>query len=565
MKLIVILGFTLLFTQGYAQRLALPEDAKATIQRRIDQGIYPGVAVGMVNADGTAYFSFGVREHGGARIDEHTVFEIGSISKTFTAALLAYEVVEGRMKLDDPAQQYLPETVHLPAYEGQQMTLGNLSDHTSSLPRLPSNMAPADNANPYADYSVDQLYAFLSSYTLPRPVGSQYEYSNLGAGLLGHILSRFAGKTFEELLLSRITRPLYMGETGITLTPLMKKNLASGHANGEKVPNWDLPTLAGAGAIRSSVHDMLIYLNAQMEDDGSDLFKAMQLTQQIRHNKAGDYSVGLGWHILPQQAGPMIWHNGGTGGYRTFTGFDPARRLGVVVMTNSDESVDDIGFHLLLPDRPMDDIKPDIVTEIKKYVDKKGDKKVWEAYTALKAKGTYAIRETTINALGYQYLGEKKTREALAVLDINVREFPNSFNVYDSYGEALMENGNTAAAIVHYQKSLELNPGNTNAIDKLAVMGVQYVSGDVPVDDDLLDSYTGTYQLAPGFNIVITRQGHQLIGQATGQSSFEMFPKSDHEFYLNVAEARAVFSKADNGLVTMTWYQGGQAYPCKRL
>jgi len=135
-----------------------------------------------------------------------TIFEIGSISKVFTSLLLADMVNRKEVALDDPAAKYLPEHVRMPERSGKAITLLDLSTHRSGLPRVPGNLNPKDPTNPYADYSVDDLYQFLSGYTLPRDPGSEVEYSNLGGGLLGHILAHRAGTDYESLIRSRIAR-----------------------------------------------------------------------------------------------------------------------------------------------------------------------------------------------------------------------------------------------------------------------------------------------------------------------------------------------------------------------
>ncbi len=565
MRSSLFLSFLLVAFLAQAQKAKLPADVKAHIEKRIEYGMSPSIVVGIIDENGPVYFSFGKTEAGGAKVTEHSIYEIGSISKTFTATLLADQIIKGKMQASDPAQTYLPADVKMPMYEGQSITLGHLSDHTSSLPRLPSNMAPADLTNPYADYTLEQLYSFLSSYTLPRPIGSEFEYSNLAVGLLGHILSLQAGKSYEELLVSTITRPLGMNETKITLDENMKRNLAAGHSMGERVANWDLPTLAGAGAIRSSVYDMLRYVAVQLDPKGTPLSKAIQLTHVARHDKANGARVGLGWLMKGSGENEVIWHNGGTGGYRTFAGFSPLKKMGVVVMTNSDAGVDEIGFRLLDPNSPLSEVKEDIIVELKNTLDKKGPAELAARFSTLKASGKYEVDEMSINGLGYHYLQGKKIKEALAIFEINMNEFPSSFNVYDSYAEALMEDGQKELAIRHYKKSLELNPGNSNGVEMLAKMGVEYAPPKPQIDEALLESYTGTYQLAPGFNIVITRKEMQLIGQATGQSAFELYPKSENEFYLTVTEARAVFNVVDGKVVSMTWYQGGQVFECPKL
>ncbi len=472
-KTIIFLALSLLANLVFAQK-KLPDDVLESIQKRIEYGHSPSYVVGIIDKDGPHYYAFGTKTIGGKPVNEHSIYEIGSISKTFTGILLAQMTLEGKLKTDDAVQNYLPASVKLPMRDNKQITLGHLSDHTSGISRMPSNFAPKDPANPYADYTVEQMYTFLNSYTLPRDIGSAYEYSNLAVGLLGHILSLKAGRSYEKLMVSKIASPLGMKTTKITFDQQMKQNLAMGHSNGVQVSNWDIPTLAGAGAIRSSLHDMLRYVAANMGLQKSELYPAMQLTHQVRHDKAGRGTrVGLGWHISKGSEGDVIWHNGGTGGYRTFAGFVKETGKGVVVLTNSDKGADDIGFRLLNSTAKLITVKKAAVAAIQKTLETQGVAAAPKTYEELKKdKTVYEFDENAINTLGYNYLGEGKKAEALAVFKINVDEFPKSFNAYDSYAEALMRDGQKEAAIVNYKKSLELNPANTNAVDMLAKMGV---------------------------------------------------------------------------------------------
>src|SRR5689334_1020665 len=178
-----------------------------------------GIVVGVIEAGRRRVVSVGSRSRGDARpLDGDTLFEIGSITKVFTALLLAEAVQRGEVSLEEPVAKLLPAAVKVPARGGREITLLDLSTHSSGLPSLPSNLNPKDPANPYADYSVEQLYAFLSSAQLSRDVGSKYEYSNLGVGLLGHALALRDGQSYEQLVRSRISGPLGMPSTVITLT-----------------------------------------------------------------------------------------------------------------------------------------------------------------------------------------------------------------------------------------------------------------------------------------------------------------------------------------------------------
>ena len=315
-----------------------------------------GLVVGIVDASGRRIVTYGKRAAGDTRpLDGDTIFEIGSITKVFTALLLADAVGRNEVALTDPVSKYLPETVTVPQ-RGRAITLQDLANHTSGLPRMPSNFAPKDGANPYADYSVEQIYQFLSGHQLGRDVGATYQYSNFGAALLGHVLARRAGTPYEALVKTRITGPLGMRDTGITLTPSMQARLAAGHTQSlAPAANWDLPTFAGAGALRSSANDMLVFLSAAIGHTSSPLAAAMSKTLAARWPAGGSMEVALGWHIYKASAGDLMWHNGGTGGYRAFMGYNPRTRVGVVVLSNTSTAAgpDDIGQQLLDASIPL--------------------------------------------------------------------------------------------------------------------------------------------------------------------------------------------------------------------
>jgi D-alanyl-D-alanine-carboxypeptidase/D-alanyl-D-alanine-endopeptidase len=340
----------------------IPSDSeiRGILSQRVDEFHQSvGIVVGMISPDGRKVVSYGALENGAPRpLDGDTVFEIGSVTKVFTSLLLSDMVRQGQVALTDPVSRYLPATVKVPQRNGKQITLQDLATHTSGLPRLPGNLKPKDLANPYADYSVAALYEFLSSYELTRDIGSQYEYSNLGGGLLGHVLALRAGMDYEALVRSRITGPLDMKSTAIALSPEMKARLAVGHDNKMRpVANWDLPTLAGAGALRSTTNDMLTFVAANLGYIKTPLTPAMGAMLDVRRPSGRPgLEIALAWHILSTPpATTIVWHNGGTGGYRSFIGYAPQTRLGVVVLANAETmaGVDDIGLHLLNPKAPL--------------------------------------------------------------------------------------------------------------------------------------------------------------------------------------------------------------------
>jgi serine-type D-Ala-D-Ala carboxypeptidase/endopeptidase len=327
-----------------------PAQVEAILTPRIGGHPGLGIVVGLIDAAGKrTVVCAGTAGEGTTRpLDGDTVFEIGSISKVFTSTLLADMVRRGEVSLDDPVGKLLPSSVHVPARGGREITLLSLATHTSGLPRLPSNLVPKDASNPYADYTVEQLYQFLGSYQLGRGIGETYEYSNLGAGLLGHALATKLGKSYEAALAERVLRPLGMKDTVVALTPGLRSRLAVGHGEtGDPTANWDLPTLAGAGGIRSTVNDMLTFLAANLGSGPPEILADLGSTHTPRHDTGTTGHIGLGWHIRSGQNIEVIWHNGGTGGYHSFAAFDKARGTAVVVLFNSAANIDDIGLHLL--------------------------------------------------------------------------------------------------------------------------------------------------------------------------------------------------------------------------
>jgi len=372
----------------------MPSDAeirKILIDRVDVQNKSVGIVVGIIGSKERRVISYGHLDVGDPRpLNGDTVFEIGSITKVFTSLLLADMVQRGEVSLDDPVARYLPSTVKVPERNGRKITLVDLAAHTSGLPRYPGNLYRTNPKNPFADYTVEQLYECLSSCQLQWDIGSKCEYCNLlGVGLLGHVLERIADMDYESLVRSRICAPLSMNDTRITLTPEMKARLAVGHdVTLKPTENWDLPTFAGAGALRSTVNDLFIFLSANLGFTMSPLAPAMAAQLKVRHRPAGpdprDYYC-LGWGISVTNDKEVICHSGGTGGYCTWAGYDAGTRVGVVALSNTTfHHVDDIGIHLLDPGFPLGKLHTEV----------KVDTGLYDAYV-----GKYQLRPDFIIAV----------------------------------------------------------------------------------------------------------------------------------------------------------------------
>ncbi len=558
------------FSFCHAQR-TLSEDQKENINLRVKNGENAGIVIGLIDQEGVSFFSYGVKSlKTNEPVDEHAVFEIGSISKAFTGILLADQVIKGQMKLEDPLQQYLPEGTSAPTRNGASIQLVHLANHTSGLPRLPSNFDPSNPSNPYVDYSEKQLFEFIDSYELTRDIGAQYEYSNYGVGLLGEILARNSGMTYEELMINVIAKPLGLKNTRITLSPKMEAKLAIGHVYDTQVENWDLPTLGGAGAIRSTASDMVKFLSYNMGLKSHKLYEAMQLSHKNSGSEKASPVVGLGWHQTVSDGAEIVWHNGGTGGYRSFAGFLKDGQKGVVVLTNSVIGVDDIGLHLLDPKSPLRKVKPSIGMALKGIVATEGIEAALNSYQRLKEDDSeeYNFGENELDRLGKFYIASNELDNAIAILELNGKSFSESSNAFNSLGDAYSENGDTEKAIENYKKSLRLNPGNENAKAKLEELGIDpgSVVEEIVVDAETLESYTGKYELVPGFIVTITRDRSQLNAQATGQPMFPVFPKAVNVFYFKVVEAQLTFNEGDGGTIdSVTLLQNGRKITGKKL
>lgn len=259
--------------------------------------------------------------------NQKSVFEIGSLSKVFTSTLLADFVIENRLSLDDSINNYLPYNLH----DSMQITFIELANHTSGLQRLPGNLNlyTVDQSNPYKEYDEEKLKVYLTKYmSLSK---KQYAYSNLGAGLLGYVLSVVADSTYEQLLQSHVFEKFNMpGST--TNRDLVKDNLIYGlDANGNKTSNWDLAVLAGAGGILSNTEDLSKFAMAQFNPDN----KALSLSRAKTVSVSKTMDVALGWHIIHTQNGHnWFWHNGGTGGYTTSMTVDTQHHKSVIILSN---------------------------------------------------------------------------------------------------------------------------------------------------------------------------------------------------------------------------------------
>ncbi|MBN2731275.1 MAG: serine hydrolase [Balneolaceae bacterium] len=514
----------------------------------ISEGNILGGAVAYIYPDGrTRFISRGsLSPERDETVTKNTIFEIGSISKTFTALIMMKMAEEGVFSLDTPIETLLPDSLDIPSYEGEKIRLRHLATHTSGLPRLPTNMSPSDPLNPYADYTTKQMYEFLDGYNLNETPGSNYAYSNLGMGLLGHILELESKKNYEELLQEYITGPLLMDDTGISISDQSQPRFSAPYNYGNDAKYWDLPALSGAGAIRSTAQDMANYIKAQMGLMESPLESAIASTHSVQFDTGSGNTdaIGLGWFYSTGQD-TILWHGGGTGGFRSFAGFNKEDNTGAVVLVNGTEDITNIGLHLLDNKHALSKVPATVSVDTARletytgtyknenglsfYVTRKGDQ-LWVQLSGQPSNRVYA---------------KSTTRFFYKVVPAEIEFYPSK--------------GDSAASLTLFQNGREIVAKKTS--DEI----IKPKREAIKIDPAVLDRYTGVYQLTPVFAITITKDGDQLMAQATGQQKLPIFPESKTKFFYKAVDAQIEFIANNKGAYhKLKLYQSGQILEGKR-
>jgi D-alanyl-D-alanine-carboxypeptidase/D-alanyl-D-alanine-endopeptidase len=535
-----LLGICLL-TSTSAHAGALPERVEKAAQDRVAAGIHQTLVFGVVDGDNSEVVTFGTLDDGKAP-DGDTVYEIGSITKTFTATLLADAVLAGRVTLDTPVAQLLPD-FKIPSRGAKEITLGLLGTQHSGLPRVPFNLLPKDPANPYADYDTAKLKAFLAQYQLPRDPGAEYEYSNLGLGLLGYALAQSEHADWGALAGEKILGPLGMTMSGQAFSDAMRAHLAPGHdLTGNTVKNWDIDALAGAGAIRSTANDMLRYLKANMGIGPSPLAAAMKLAQEPRSDVNTNRRIGLAW--MTNRSG-IVWHNGETGGYRSFIGFTADRRHGVVILSNTAVDLDDLGFTSLNPRAGLSPPPKPVVlpsASLDEYV------------------GTYSVADNLplkIFRLGGGLFVEASGQTAIPIFPSAPDEF---FARYVEASASFMRDANGAV------NGLVLHQNGNHRAQKLGASELPPEPKEFAFDAAASGDYVGKYQFDFGAVLDVALKGDHLEAQLTRQAAFPIFARAKDKFFYKVVDAQLAFERDGSGkVIAVVLHQNGRDMRAPRI
>src|SRR5918993_711636 len=409
-----------------------------------------------------------------------TKHRLGSITKQFTAMLIMQFVEQGKLKLDVPISIYLPD---YPKKNGDVITIHHLLTHTSGIPNMTSFPGFVKDVMRNS-YTPVQLVNMSADSTLEFKPGERFAYSNSGYLLLGYIIEKVTGKSYEQLLQENIFTPLRMNNTGYDHHGTLLKNRASGYErSGTRYVNADFIDMSvphAAGAMYSTVEDLFLwdqalYGNQLLRKENMDLLIA-------KHIPSGGGYYGYGWSIGEMPLGntteriETTGHGGGINGFNTQITRIPSDKSIIVLLNNTggaplNEMTSAIAA--IIYDKTYNLPKRSVAYSLADKIEKEGTSAALEYYKGIKDSIGYYLDENEMNTTGYEFLQSGKVKEAAAIFQLNTIAFPKSSNVYDSYGEALMALGNKTDALENYKKSVKLNPGNENAIKILKDNGVK--------------------------------------------------------------------------------------------
>jgi len=495
-----------------------------------------------------------------------TKHRIGSVTKHFTSAIILQLVEEGEIELDAPISTYLPG---YPAAQGSKVTVHHLLNHTSGIPSytgLP-DFIQEQGRDPFTP---DELIEVVWDMPLEFEPGTDWAYNNSGYFILGKIIENVTGEEFDDVLRERILEPFGLDDSGYDHNSEIQPHEASGYSHTmtgyEHASYLDSSLPYAAGMMYSTVRDLYRWDRAMA--DGATPFQSMETKELWYTPGLADYAYG--WSVRDEQVGDdgptvrVIEHGGGINGFNTAYVRYPDQQNMIAVIDNTEGNPGAIAAQLarVLYDQPTEAPKAEISRVIAATIAEQGVTAGIEEYKRLRSESPddYDFAESELNNLGYFLLRDGDVEAAIAVFTLNTEQYPDAFNTFDSLGEAYKEAGQVELAIQNYERSLELNPGNQNGRRMLAELGVETDEAEgLVLPAEVVERYTGDYELQPGFVISISRDGTRLLAQATGQPQLELFAQSQTRFFLREVAAQIEFHLEISGpAVALTLFQNGQ-------
>ncbi|MFP7722686.1 serine hydrolase [Lysobacter sp. A3-1-A15] len=482
------------------------------------------------------------------RIDGSSAFEIGSVSKTLTATLLADLVERGEADLDDPLAEYLPAGSEVPMFEGQPILLRHLVTHTSGLPALPPGGLVNDASDPYAALTPQALLAVLPQVSLDRAPGTRFEYSNFASMLLSYAVARRAGKGFDALLSERILQPLSMDGVYLSAPPDGVRPAVGHTPDAQPTGAWNFhPDLAGVGGVRATLQDMVHYVQAHLGQRPSSLDAALARSRQPV-DTASAQPMAMNWMLAPLEGHTVHVHEGGTGGFSSFVAFDASRKRGVVVLSDtaltSTGGLGSLGLHLLDERVPLG-------------APRKASQAPGELLDALA--GTWQLQ-------GGPRLEIRRKGDALEMQAAGQPAFElghdDAGDFYPLAFDALLRPQRGADGAYRFSwhqgggvmQARRVPAGETAGATPTSASAS--ASGLAAQD---LQAYAGDYPLMPSMTLAIRVQGDTLFAQATGQGAFALAPVSADVFEAARHGIEIRFQRGDDGaVIALALHQGGQ-------
>lgn len=512
-----------------ACQAADPVDIRDRIDNALSRGTIGAAVFGAYDEGEVTIYGYGqIGPDEPRESDGDTLFEIGSITKVFTALLVQRLAEQGKLDWNHPISRYLGD-VSFENDAAGAITLRSLATHSSGLPRLPDNLAPEDGLDPYADYAKSDLNSFLASFD-PDNLSTEYAYSNLGFGLLGSIAAEAAELGYPGAIAQYVFGPLGMDRSFASYPEEPDANMASGYSSGAVVPAWTFDALAGAGAIVSSANDLMNLIRAICEGKGTDMHQALVATRELQDVNG----MALGWHTRSDSEGNTVyWHNGGTGGFASFLAVNPATSQGWLILAASTEYgwVTELGFSpLAAPEESAEaiDLSP---------------------YT-----GVFQLAPSlflTFSERDGQLFGQTTGQGAFPLTHKGGREF--------EFAAARIE-------ITFEDPSDGLSPGIefVQAGQKINAPRVEDEHGakereEISVDPETLQEYVGEYRLQGGMTITVTVRESQLFAQVTDQPAYPVFATDTDRFFYKVVDTELEFLRDKSGVVhELVLHQAGE-------
>lgn len=501
-----------------------------------------------------------------------TKFRLGSITKQFTSMLIMQLVEKNMIKLENKITDYLP---YYRKDTGDKVTIEMLLTHTSGIPSYTDREDFFEKVSKNY-YSPDDFIKEYCSGDFEFEPGSKFNYNNSGYFILGAIIEHITNMTYEEAIKENILIPLGLNETGYDhFENIISKRAAGYEKSGSgyvNAPYLEMALPYSAGSMYSTVEDLFKWDLALSTEK---LLSKKYMDEIFKGRVAARNSqYAYGWFIdsvsLDDKKYVVFTHGGGINGFNTINYIIPEKQQIVILFSNAGgaplnpmtDAIINIlnGKEYKFPPKPLTDL-------LATTIENEGIGKAIKLFNELKSdKQNYSYNERELNALGYNFLRIKKIDEAIEIFRLNLHEYPKSYNVYDSFAEALMAKGDENGAIENYKKSLELNPANQHGIEQLKKLGVDYKIKEIVISNTILSKYVGQYQLFPEFIITIRVDGERIFAQATGQSELELFPQTEKRFYTKEVDAQMEFLTDENGNVyKMILYQNNREMPGEKI